>query len=180
MRVKHASCFVLIQILVSAIAVASRVTLHGRSPGLVSSSKHGEQKRYPSTPQEQPSINVPAPGLQSQSTDTTIAGNGTSNAPGMVTNAAAVNSEVNCTDLTTGRDNKCWGELDLTRWLEDWVDQNTCFADEPFASCFLRKEGFPGLDCTGIKISACTSPQGDDLMRKPEIFYVAYNIYGKT
>ncbi|KAL2038857.1 hypothetical protein N7G274_008379 [Stereocaulon virgatum] len=45
-------------------------------------------------------------------------------------------------------------------------------------SCFLRLEGFPGLDCTGIKISACTAPQCVNLLHEPAVFYVAYNIYG--
>lgn len=71
-------------------------------------------------------------------------------------------------------------ELKLTAWVEDWVNKNRCHTDEPFASCFLRLEGFPGLDCTGIKVSACTAPQGDHLLNTPEVFYVAYNIYGES
>ena len=157
----------------------ARVALYGRTPGQTSENEHLEHKRQPSTPQEQPSISVPVPGQQSQNTDSTSTGNGASNEPGMVTNNPATNNKVNCRDLTTGRDNKCWDELGLTKWVEDWVDMNVCYTDESFASCFLRKEGFPGLDCTGIKVSACTSPQGDSLMREPEVFYVAYNIYGK-
>ena len=99
----------------------------------------------------------------------------------MVTNSdsVATSDEVNCTDITTGRDNKCWEELQLTKWVENWVNMNPCYTDEPFASCFLRKEGFPGLDCTGVKIDTCTAPQGDNLLKEPEIFYVAYNIYGE-
>ena len=180
MRADLSNCLYLTALLSYTVAVAGRATIYGGSFGQSSRSRNGLRMRYPSTPQEQPSINVPAPGLQSQNTSTTTARDTVSNIPGMVTNSAAINNEVNCRDLTTGRDNKCWNELDLTRWLEEWMEQNTCFANEPFASCFLRKEGFPGLDCTGIKINACTSPQGIDLMRKPEVFYIAYNIYGRS
>ena len=142
-----------------------------------------QRKRQPSTTQEQGSINtVSTPGEQTQNaTSTTGAGNGTDPDPGVITNPAAtpISDEVNCTDVSTGRDNKCWTELKLTQWVEDWVDTNVCYTGEAFAACFLRKEGFPGLDCTGIKIDTCTSPQGDNVLKEPEVFYVAYNIYGK-
>ena len=85
---------------------------------------------------------------------------------------------VNCMDLTTGRSNKCWDELDLNDWIEDWLNNNSCRADEAFASCFLRKEKIPGLDCRGININACVPPQGE-IVNTPQAFYVAYNIYGK-
>ena len=140
-------------------------------------------KRRPATTQEQGSINaVPAPGQQTQSpTSTAGKGNGTDPDPGVITNPGVtpITQDVNCSDPTTGRDNKCWDELRLTEWVEDWIDTNACWKGEAFASCFLRKEGFPGLDCTGIKIDACTAPQGDNVLSKPEVFYVAYNIYGK-
>ena len=142
-----------------------------------------QRKREPATIQEQGNINsVSAPGRQTQNaTSTAGEGNGTDPDPGVITNPAAtpMTNVVNCTDVTTGRDNKCWEELKLTKWVEDWVDTNACYAGEAFASCFLRKEGFPGLDCTGIKINACTAPQGDHVLKQPEVFYVAYNIYGK-
>ena len=134
------------------------------------------RKRQPSIPQEQSDISVPVPGQQTQNINTTV---GTEDTPGMITNSPATNDEVDCRNIQTGRDNKCWDELDLTKFVEDWVIKNSCHTDEPFASCFLRKEGFPGLDCTGVKISSCTAPQGDDLSKDPEVFYVAYNIYGK-
>ena len=142
-----------------------------------------QRKREPATIQQQGNINsVSAPGQQTQNaTSTAGEGNGTDPEPGVITNPAAtpMTNVVNCTDVTTGRDNKCWEELKLTKWVEDWVDTNACYAGEAFASCFLRKEGFPGLDCTGVKIDACTAPQGDNVLKQPEVFYVAYNIYGK-
>lgn len=167
----------------SVFATAARVALPESSTDLSLKVTSSQRKRQPATPQEQGSINsVSTPGQQTQNvTSTAGEGNGTDPDPGVITNAAAtpISDEVNCTDMTTGRDNKCWGELKLTQWVQDWVDTNACYTGEAFASCFLRKEGFPGLDCTGIRIDTCTSPQGDNVLQEPEVFYVAYNIYGK-
>lgn len=163
-------------------SVIGGVALRGRSSG--SSLRDGplQIKRQPVTPPDQTLITpaVPVPGQQTQNM-TSTAGAGTDPNPGVITNSPTTTAtdEVDCKNITTGRDDKCWVELSLTEWVEDWVDDNTCHTEEPFASCFLRLEGFPGLDCTGIKISACTSPQGDNLLTEPEVFYVAYNIYGK-
>lgn len=176
---------VLISICLSlhAFAAPGLLALPGQSTDISLKDSSPQRKREPANPQEQGSINsVSTPGQQTQdATSTAGDGNGTEPNPGVITNPAAtpVSAEVNCTDVTTGRDNKCWAELDLTRWVEDWVDTNACYKDEAFASCFLRKEGFPGLDCTGIKIDTCTSPQGDNVLKEPEVFYVAYNIYGR-
>ena len=63
--------------------------------------------------------------------------------------------------------------------MQAWVADNTYHTNEAFVSCFLRLEGFLGLDCTGIKIDAYTSPQGGNVVGEPEVFYVAYNIHGK-
>ena len=144
--------------------------------------KESHHKRQPATIQQQGNIDVvSAPGQQTQNATSTVGkGNGTDPDPGVITNPGAtpISEEVNCSDPTTGRDNKCWEELKLTEWVENWVDNNRCYKGEAFASCFLRKEGFPGLDCTGIKIDACTAPQGENVLKEPEVFYVAYNIYG--
>ena len=163
---------------------AGLVALHARSPGQSFTEGSSQNKRRPSTPQQQTELvkNVPVPGLPSQNVSSTAgAGNSTNSVPGVITNGltAAASDGVDCNNVTTGRDNKCWAELNLTQWTERWIEDNSCHTDEPFASCFLRLEGFPGLDCTGIKISACTAPQGDNLQKEPEVFYVAYNIYGK-
>ena len=162
---------------------AGLFALPGRSADLHLKGSSPQRKRQPVTIQEQGSINsVSTPGQQTQNaTGTAGQGNGTYPDPGVITNPAATptSDQVNCTDVTTGRDNKCWRELHLTQWVEDWVENNACHTDEAFASCFLRKEGFPGLDCTGIKIDTCTSPQGENVLKQAEVFYVAYNIYGK-
>lgn len=165
------------------VAVVGLVALPERPADLALKDSSPQRKRQPATSQEQGSINsVSTLGQQTQNASSTAGeGNGTNPDPGVITNPAAtpISEEVNCTDLTTGRDNKCWGELKLTQWVEDWVDTNACYKGEAFASCFLRKEGFPGLDCTGIKIDTCTSPQGENVLKQPEVFYVAYNIYCK-
>ena len=165
-----------------ALHILAAAALPGRYTDLLKDSL-SQRKRQPATTQEQGSIDsVSTPGQQTQNvTSTAGEGNGTDPDPGVITNPAAtpITDEVNCTDVTTGRDNKCWAELKLTQWVEDWVDTNACYTGEAFASCFLRREGFPGLDCTGIKIDTCTSPQGDNVLKEPEVFYVAYNIYGR-
>ena len=183
MHQHHLSVSIYVCLVINAFAAAGLVALPWRSTDISFKDSSPQRKRQPATTQEQGTINsVSAPGQQTQNaTTTTGEGNGTNPDPGVITNPAAtpLSAEVNCTDVTTGRDNKCWGELRLTQWVEDWVDTNACYTGEAFASCFLRKEGFPGLDCTGIKIDACTSPQGGTLLKDPEVFYVAYNIYGR-
>ena len=123
---------------------------------------------------------VPVPGEQTQNaTSTEGAGNGTNPQPGVVPpNPGDSTDNVNCKDVTTGRSNKCWKELGLDGWVEDWMNEHPCNQGEPFASCFLRIEDFAGLDCTGIKISACVAPSGH-FKTQPELFYVVYNIYCK-
>ena len=121
---------------------------------------------------------VPAPGQQVQNMTSTMGVNSTDPPPGFIPNSPDTYEQINCTNLRSGRDNKCWDELDLTNWVNKWIASNQCRQNEPLASCFLRKEGFYGLDCTGVKLAACTAPQSDSLDVKPEVFYVAYNIYG--
>ena len=121
---------------------------------------------------------VPIPASQPQNATSTD----TASSPGYVQNPGQdlPDDLVNCRDLKTGRSNKCWNELHLTDWVTNWMNENPCYQDEAFASCFLRLEGFYGLDCTGIKVSSCTSPQGIIVGTAPEVFYVAYNIYGTS
>lgn len=97
---------------------------------------------------------------------------------GVIPNLNITREEVDCTDLSTGRDNKCWQELRLTAWVSDWIAANTCYQNEAFSSCFLRKAGYPELDCTGIKLDTCTPPSVKEGM-DPKVFYVAYNFYCK-
>ena len=107
-------------------------------------------------------------------------GNGTTaNSPGFISQPGDVwNDEVDCRNLTTGRANKCWEELKLTQWVMNWVNENKCYESEGFSTCFLRLNGFWGIDCSQIAPNACVPPQDPNLIRKPEVFYVAYNIYG--
>ncbi|KAL8867078.1 MAG: hypothetical protein Q9174_005894, partial [Haloplaca sp. 1 TL-2023] len=102
--------------------------------------------------------------------------NGTTPQPGFIPALSITRQEVNCSDLSTGRDNKCWDELQLTTWVETWIMEHTCYQDEAFASCFLRQVGYPELDCTGIKLVTCTPPTSEHGM-DTKVFYVAFNIY---
>ena len=106
-------------------------------------------------------------------------GNNSNPPPGFIPNSNVTRDQTDCKNLRSGRDNKCWATLDLTNWVKNWVANNQCHESESFASCFLRKEGFYSLDCTGLKLDACTAPQSDLPTVTPEVFYVAYNIYGE-
>lgn len=116
---------------------------------------------------------IPTTSQQSQDITSTEGRNET----GVIPNLSISYEGVNCSDLSTGRDNKCWEELHLTTWVQDWIAGNTCYENEPFASCFLRKVGYPELDCTGIKLATCTPPPIKEGMDS-RVFYVAYNFYG--
>ena len=123
---------------------------------------------------------------QTQNTTSTAGSTGgaengtTANAPGFITLPGYVyDDQVDCRNLKTGRANKCWDELQLTQWVMNWTNENKCYQTEPFSTCFLRLNGFWGLDCSQIAPNACVAPQDPNLVTEPEIFYVAYNIYGK-
>lgn len=108
------------------------------------------------------------------------AGNGTTvNSPGYISQPGDVSgSQVDCKNLTTGRANKCWDELHLTQWVINWANNNKCYESEGFSTCFLRLNGFWGIDCSQIALNACVPPQNPNLATEPEVFYVAYNVYG--
>ena len=123
---------------------------------------------------------VPTEAQQNQNMYSGAGMNGTTAQPGFIPTLShnGVQAQVNCSDLTTGRDNKCWDELELTSWLEnDWLAYNTCYEGEGFSSCYLRQVGYPELDCTGIKLATCTPPPVIP-NQDSRFFYVAYNIYG--
>ena len=114
-------------------------------------------------------------------THKTPAGNQTGPAPGFLKPPTDINADqVDCHDLTTGRSNKCWKELDLSSWVENWLETHWCHNQEGFSECFLRQNGFPALDCSAVKLDSCSPPQSDSVNSRPEQFYVAYNIYGKS
>lgn len=118
------------------------------------------------------------PTATQQSQDITLNRDGEGQA-GVIPNLNITREEVDCLNLSSGRDNKCWEELQLTTWVENWIVGHTCYQSEGFSSCFLRQAGWPELDCTGIKIPACTPPPVKD-NQDPRVWYVAYNIYGMS
>ena len=107
------------------------------------------------------------------------AGNNTSGTvPGLIGNEGNPNSRfINCSDLSTGRANKCWEELNLTQYVRDWLKNSVCAAGEGFASCYLRQNKLYAHDCSHISVSSCPAPESDALSEDPRAFYVAYNIY---
>ena len=107
-------------------------------------------------------------------------GNGTTaNSPGFISQPGNVyDDQIVCTNLSTGRANRCWEELQLSQWVINWTNDNKCYETEGFSTCFLRLNGFWGIDCSQIAPDACVPPQDPNLASKPEVFYVAYNIYG--
>lgn len=121
---------------------------------------------------------IPQTGEQTQNITSAAGVNDTHIQSGVITNDNTTYPASDCRNLRTGRDNKCWEELRLTDWVRNWIATHQCYPEEPFARCFMRLEEFYALDCTGIKLDACTPPQGEGLGVKIEVFYVAYNIYG--
>lgn len=123
-------------------------------------------------------MDVPTGTQQSQNMYSTTGMNCMTAEPGFVPIGGHNRKQVNCSDLNTGRDDKCWEELQLTSWLEkDRLVYNACYEGEGFSSCFIRKTGYPQRDCTGIKLATCTPPPVI-LDQDSRLFYVAYNIYG--
>ena len=160
----------------------SLVALNAQSQIRAPSKKSHRSKRQRSALPNQIEI-LPNLSVSSQEASNVTSTAGTANsavpAPEVFSASSKVIADgIDCNNITTGRNNKCWAHLNLTQWVQGWLNANICHLNEPFASCFLRLEGFPGLDCTGIKISACTAPQGDTMLKEPQVFYVAYNIYG--
>ena len=109
------------------------------------------------------------------------AGNNTDGqAPGVIGVAGNPNSRyVDCMDTSTGFSEKCWNELNLTDYVNDWLRHATCFASEGFASCFLRQNKLQTIHCIQISTTACSPPQSPSLIDDPKALYVAYNIWGK-
>ena len=100
--------------------------------------------------------------------------------PGLVGNQANPNNDkVDCNQPQTGRSNDCWAQLGLTEYVIEWVNTHECYRGEGFSTCYLRQNGFPSLDCSGIAISSCPPPQDSALSLDPQKFYVAYNIHGE-
>lgn len=79
-----------------------------------------QNKQRTSTPQQQAGLvqNVPAPSLRSQDVNSTASiRNAKDPEPGFMTNGttAIASDGVNCHNVTTGRDNRCWADLDFSQ-----------------------------------------------------------------
>ena len=169
---------------VLSIAALPKSLRSQHAPSL--SSRHAnedEAKRLPIVARAAPPANIiiaadiPTATQQSQNITLNREGQGQVGVVPNTPNLQTTNEEVDCHNLSTGRDNKCWEELQLTTWVHKWIEEHTCYDTEGFSSCFLRQVGWPELDCTGIKIPACTPPPVKP-NQDPHVWYVAYNIYG--
>lgn len=103
---------------------------------------------------------------------------------------------INCTDPRTSFDIACWGQLDLSDWLNNpttgWnkttpicdATQDSaacCTPGEAWTTCFLRlAHGFGGADCTEINAQTCSLDMTQNVspVIGPQVHYVLKNIYG--
>ena len=103
---------------------------------------------------------------------------------------------INCTDPKAAFDVSCWGQLDLSDWLNNpttgWnkttpvcnatQDSATCcIPGEAWTTCFLRLgHGFGGADCTEINAQTCSLDMSQNTPpdTTPQVHYVMKNIYG--
>lgn len=108
------------------------------------------------------------------------------------TNGTSITSEksaVNCSDPSTGMANRCWEELKLDDYISNFSKNHTCLRGEDFAACFLRNEGFPGMDCSVISRSGCGKTMWSSSGSESSVFsnyfptvegyYVANNIFSE-
>ena len=121
---------------------------------------------------------VQIPGQQTQNHTDASGANTTTIEAGVIPPDNTTLPQTDCRTLRSGLDNKCWEELQLSTWITNWVATHSCYSNEPFSRCFLRTEGWPMLDCTGLKLVACVPPQIDLQGVTAEAYYVAWNIFG--
>ena len=103
---------------------------------------------------------------------------------------------VNCTDPGAAFEVSCWGQLNLSDWLNnpttgwnkttpicgDTQDSAACcISGEAWTTCFLRlAHGFGGDDCSQINAQTCSldMTQSVSPVIWPQVHYVLKNIYG--
>ena len=100
------------------------------------------------------------------------------------TTTATNSSPLNCTDLsdTTGATySSCWDTLGMNQWMVSWnYTAKPCKPGEMWSTCFLRLAyGSGGYDCSRLGSLNCTAPQLGGPITDAQVFYGAYNIYGK-
>ena len=99
-----------------------------------------------------------------------------------MTSASAPALPINCTDVSNSTSPSCWEQLKMFEWILNWNKTTTaCEIDEIWSNCFLRlayqKEG---LDCSTLGSLDCPAPQVGQRPHTAQVFYGAYNIYGKV
>lgn len=118
-----------------------------------------------------PAVGLP---IYTHSNDPTLPGTDTA------TNVTAPN----CTDLSrsTGATHpSCWDTLGMNQYMQKWnYTAQACKKREIWSTCFLRLTyQKTGYDCSRLGSLNCTAPQLGGPITDPQIFYGAYNIYGK-
>ena len=92
-------------------------------------------------------------------------------------------SAPNCTDLSSPTGAiypSCWDGLGMTQYMSQWNSTEACNKGETWSACFLRLAyGSAKYDCSRLGSLNCTAPSFGGPVTDPQIFYGAYNIYGK-
>lgn len=99
-------------------------------------------------------------------------------------NTTTSSSAPNCTDLSNATGTtypSCWDTLGMNQFMFRWNSTaQGCKKGEIWSTCFLRLAyGSTGYDCSRLGSLKCTGPQFDGPVTDPQVFYAAFNIYGK-
>ena len=99
------------------------------------------------------------------------------------TSRPANSSAANCTDFSNPSGAvypSCWDGLGMTQYMSQWNSTEACNKGEIWSTCFLRLAyGSARYDCSRLGSLNCTAPTFGGPVTDPQIFYGAYNIYGK-
>lgn len=99
-------------------------------------------------------------------------------------NTTTSSSAPNCTDLSNATGTtypSCWDTLGMNQFMFRWNSTaQGCEKGEIWSTCFLRLAyGMAGYDCSRLGSLKCTPPRFDGPVTDPQVFYAAFNIYGK-
>lgn len=91
---------------------------------------------------------------------------------------------VNCKDLKTGIDPKCWTMLKVGDYMESWKALNvpkSCKKGEAWSICFDRlATSNLKQDCTTLNSTTCEEFDPKDTYLSPQWYYGAYNTWCKS
>ncbi|KAJ0160967.1 hypothetical protein CTA2_7002 [Colletotrichum tanaceti] len=85
---------------------------------------------------------------------------------------------------STGLRGQCWAQLDVSKYIRDWLAENATKADCDtlgFAQCYLEFNGYGGRTCDTLTRDTCAGfeTRGDEaeLYYSPQQFYTLWNIH---